>query len=371
MHVILIVAFGIYLSKKINICVKLAGYYFKIEDDKIEIMKEYGSILKNQLSLELGPVSFREIFGMPYIPCDLFSMRKGQLQVVLAQGMAYSIAQTKELVDSGITTLYAFEKERLKLIEHHQEELRRQTRSLSIGDPLENGKKQMNLMTLHLQYLYENPASDDLLKLQIQAAQNSARFLLDNSQIYFELYESFLKQRHYYIFSQPLLSSLFLLGLLKYSKQYSDKEIESLFLTSYLKDIGMSMIPAQKYLADTLTEQDKDLLAKHATYSTTILRGRMTLGASYFAIIENHHAFSLLNNGFRRAPELSNKDYILGFETLAICLMDIVGAMISVRPYREATSLFDALELIRVIIGDQFPQEFKLIVHYFKQLFHK
>ena len=69
---------------------------------------------------------------------------------------------------------------------------------------------------------------------------------------------------------------------------------------------------------------------------------------------------------------LSSKDdpnNIFGFETMMISVMDTVAAMTTDRPFRKAESLFKSLDLIRLLIGDQYPQEFKLIVFYFKNFF--
>jgi HD-GYP domain-containing protein (c-di-GMP phosphodiesterase class II) len=51
--------------------------------------------------------------------------------------------------------------------------------------------------------------------------------------------------------------------------------------------------------------------------------------------------------------------------------MDIIAAIISERPYRKPGKLFDALELTKKMVGNQYPQEFKLIVFFFKTFFSK
>jgi HD-GYP domain-containing protein (c-di-GMP phosphodiesterase class II) len=54
---------------------------------------------------------------------------------------------------------------------------------------------------------------------------------------------------------------------------------------------------------------------------------------------------------------------------MMISVMDTVAAMITDRPFRKAESLYKSLDLIRLLIGEQYPQEFKLIVFYFKNFF--
>ena len=71
----------------------------------------------------------------------------------------------------------------------------------------------------------------------------------------------------------------------------------------------------------------------------------------------------------RLKQEEKQQGIIFGFETIAITVLDIIAAMITGRPYQEPTNLFDALELTKSLIVDDYPQEFKLIVNYFKQFF--
>lgn len=149
------------------------------------------------------------------------------------------------------------EDDRLLLKIAQQENLTSVTRSLSIGDPLEKARLQTNLLTLNMGYLYEDPTDDNNLNLQVQSAKNLAVFLFNKPQIHEALYKEFIKQGHHYIFAQPFLSTLFLLGVMKNSRLYIDKDIELFFLTSYFKDIGMSAVPVEKYNDDHLTDEDK------------------------------------------------------------------------------------------------------------------
>jgi HD-GYP domain-containing protein (c-di-GMP phosphodiesterase class II) len=54
---------------------------------------------------------------------------------------------------------------------------------------------------------------------------------------------------------------------------------------------------------------------------------------------------------------------------MLVTVMDVISAMISGRPYRKASSLYESLDLIKLLIADQYPQEFKLIVTYFRSFF--
>lgn len=332
-------------------------------------MKNPFDILEqNSLNFKLTPISFREIFFIAETPCDIYGQVDGLFKVVLYKKAEISNTLLKELLQKKLANLFVMEQDRTSLRLAQQENLRNVTRSLSIGDPLEKARLQTNLLTLNLGYLYEDPTNDDLLNLQVQSAKNLATFLFNKPQIHEALYKEFIKQGHHYIFAQPFLSTLFLLGVMKNSRLYIDKDIELFFLTSYLKDIGMSAIPVEKYNQIDLDDEDKRLLSTHPQLSVNILKGRISLPPNHLKIIDNHHIYSTLTNRLNLADK-DDPNTVYGFETMMISVMDTVAAMITDRPFRKSESLFKSLDLVRLLIGEQYPQEFKLIVFYFKNFF--
>ena len=330
-------------------------------------MKNPFQILEqNALNYTLTPIAFREVFFIPEAPCDIYAHVDGLFKIVLPKNSEISSSNLKDLLHRGMAQLFVEEKDRPSLRLAQQENLRSVTRSLSIGNPLEKAKLQTNLLTLNLSYLYEDPTNDDLLGLQIQSAKNLSTFLYNKPQIHEPLYFEFLKQGHHYIFAQPFISTLFLLGVMKNSRLYVDKDVELFFLTSYLKDIGMSAIPVEKYNQEHLEDHEKQLLASHPLLSVNILKGRAPLPPNHLRIIENHHIYSTLTNKLNLSDDPNN---MYGFETMMISIMDTVAAMTTDRPFRKSESLFKSLDLVRLLIGEQYPNEFKLIVYYFKNFF--
>lgn len=328
----------------------------------------FDALIQNSMNFKLAPISFREIFFITESPCDIYAQIDGLFKIIIHKKSEISNSLLKELLQKKLANLFVMEEDRFSLRLAQQENLRNVTRSLSIGDPLEKARLQTNLLTLNLGYLYEDPTDDNLLGLQVQSAKNLAIFLFNKPQIHEALYKEFIKLGHHYIFAQPFLSTLFLLGVMKNSRMYIDKDIELFFLTSYLKDIGMSAIPVEKYNQENLDEDDKILLAGHPQLSVNILKGRVPLPPNHLRIIENHHIYSTLTNQLNLADK-DDPNTVYGFETMMISVMDTVAAMITDRPFRKAESLFKSLDLVRILIGEQYPQEFKLIVFYFKNFF--
>lgn len=329
------------------------------------------SIRQSALDYQLTPISIREILNLSSSPCDIYALDDNGLYFEILRKNTYIDNDViKDLVKSKVVFLFVQENERKELIEVQQQNLRLIARSLSIGDAIENGKRLINLLTINMRYLYEYPMDDTILNLQYQGAQNLFRFLYEHPQIHEQLYLDFLKLKHHYIFAQPFLSSLFLLGVLKMSHLFSEKEIEGLFITSYFKDIGMSAIPIEKYDEKELSEDDKRLLIRHADLSVEILHGRIPLSPNHYKIIEGHHSFSKLDSELGPLG-IGNNLMITGIETVFVSCMDIFSAMISPRPYREATSLFEGLEMIKNLVSEEYPNEFRIIVTYFKNFFAK
>jgi hypothetical protein len=332
-------------------------------------MKNPFKILEqNALCFKLMSIAFREVFFIAEAPCDIYAQIDGLFKIVIHRKSEINTHLLKNILQQKISNLFVMDSDRLLLREAQQDNLRNVTRSLSIGDPLIKAKLQANLLTLNLGYLYEDPTNDALLSLQVQSAKNLAIFLYNKPHIHEELYSGFINQGHHYIYAQPFLSTLFTMGVMKHSQMYTDKDIELFFLTSYLKDIGMSAIPVEKYNEENLREEDKILLATHPQLSVKILKGRVPLPPNHIKIIENHHIYSTLTKRYQLVAK-DDPNSIFGFETMIISVMDTVAAMITDRPFRKRETLFKSLDIIRLLISEQYPQEFKLIVVYFKNFF--
>lgn len=331
-------------------------------------MNAHDLFKQSHLALTLVPFTIRELFFLQSCPCDIYTFENGIFTEILRKG-AYLEAKTlKELIQKGHTKVFTHESQRGNLIEIQQNNLRQVTRSFSMGNPIDNCKRQLNLLSINLRYLFEDPTNDETLNLQYQSLKILFTFLFENPRKHEQIYHEFIRQGHHYIFTQPFISSLFLLGILKQSHAYSEKDIEQLFLTSYFKDVGMSAIPVEKYDLEELTEHDKYILAQHAKLSVQILQGRLQIPPSHFHIIESHHSFSSLRLGMENPPK-ENDLLVSGFETMMVNICDIVAAAISPRPYREPDTLFHALDLVKILMSSQYPDEFKLIVTYFRNFF--
>jgi HD-GYP domain-containing protein (c-di-GMP phosphodiesterase class II) len=331
-------------------------------------------IERSHLALKLTPISIRELLFINDTPCDIYGLKNGLFSPLIGKNSFINKNILKELIEKGQVNLFVYHDDRQELVRYVQNSLGQISRSLSVGNPLDKARRLLNLLTITMSYLYQNPTDDELLAPQVQSAKNLAYFLLNNFHLHEPLYREYKKQKHHYIYSQPLISSILTLGVLKYSGLFNDSEIEGLFITSYFKDIGMSAIPIEKYdQQEELDQDEKILLAGHAQHSAQILKGRGSFTPQQLAIIENHHSFSLLPRAESKTKNEEKEEqadrFITGVESMIISTMDIIAAMTNERPYRKAANLFEALELNKKLIAERYPQEFRIIVSYFKSTF--
>ncbi len=332
-------------------------------------MKTLDILKQSHLSLHLSPITIRELIGLGHCPADIFIFENEQYILSIKKGAYLDTKILREHIQKGHSSVFVRESGRDSIISAQQENLRVITRSFSMGDSKDNAIKQLNLLTINLRYLFEDPTNDETLNLQHQSLKILFNYLFKNSKHHEEIFHHYIKQGHHYIFAQPVLSSIFLIGILKTAHVYSQKDIENLFIASYFKDIGMCAIPLEKYDQDELSIKDKQILSKHSETSVRILKGRLPLTPNYFEVIKYHHSFSLLKRDLGTELSFNDNMRIIGFETVMVNICDIIAAMISPRPYREAESLYDSLKLVREIISPEYPNEFKLIVNYFRNFF--
>lgn len=324
----------------------------------------------HKLSLKLKPILVGELHLAKKLNKPAYIYRSGLFIPVIHEGSVPTRDIINTLIRNSFHEVFVFDEDLAEIKKNLESALIKITRSLSVGDPVDNGTKDLKLLSLNLGGLYRNPHNDDLLMLQFQSSQNLSKFLIENKRLQSHFYESLQKENFHFTIAQPMLSSLMLLSFLQSIHLFHDKEVENLFLASYLKDIGISMIPDSKYDQKTLSDRDKEMFANHADYSFDLLEGRVPLSKNYLTIVKNHH---FLNSRIkdlalkRRTPR--DADTIVGLESTLVAVFDIIVAMTSQRPFRKERTLYQTLEVVKMIMADDYPQEFKALVVFLKQFY--
>jgi hypothetical protein len=335
-------------------------------------LKEIPSYIEHhKLALKLKPILVGELYLARKLKFPVFIFMNGMFYPVISEGTFPTKDIITTLIRNSYREVYLYPEDIAEIKTNLENALIKITRSLSVGDPLENGTKDLKLLSLNMAGVYQNPHNDDLLMLQFQSSQNLSKFLIENKKFLPFYFQSLTKENFHFTLSQPMLSSLMLLAFLQTIHLFHEKEIENLFLASYLKDIGISLIPEGKFDSKVLSDRDKELFASHADFSFDLLEGRIPLSKNYLTIIKHHH---FLNDKLKELvgkdeKKSHDKDLVLGIESTLVAVFDIVVAMTSARPYRKSLSLYQALDIIKRMMADEYPQEFRALVGFLKQFY--
>lgn len=328
-------------------------------------MEAFRLLHDNTQALSYIPVGVKEVLVQGVIPANIFIFENGRFNYIFSKGEVITKEKIQKIVQLAVPTLYISKKDYSLLKEGLEEIIRKCGRSMSMGAGAENAKRMMNLLAIHLGMVFRGPTDDVALGLHYQSVRALAIFLLDNKKLISELYFAVDKMNHYYIYSQPLTSSLMFFGLLSSTQIFSAREMEVLFIASYFKDLGLSLLPGEMLNRSDLAPQEKQLMALHPNSSSRILQGRVPLAQNYLTMIENHHIHSLLDKNVK----MHNGDSIMGIETLFMSLTDMLAAMSSQRPYRDRMDLYSSLNYLKNIVCTDYPQEFRAMVQYVHKLY--
>jgi hypothetical protein len=323
----------------------------------------------HKLPLKLKPILVGELHLAKKLIRPAYIFRSGLFIPIINEGSTPSRDVINTLIRNSFLEVFVFEEDLAEIKKNLESALVKITRSLSVGDPIENGTKDIKLLSLNLGGLYRNPHNDELLMLQFQSSQNLSKFLMENKRLQPQFYESLQNEHFHFTLAQPMLSSLMLLSFLQAIHLFHDKEVENLFLASYLKDIGISMIPDNKYDLKSLTERDKEMFANHADYSFDLLEGRVPLSKNYLTIVKNHHFLNDKIKDLALNRKSAESETIMGIESTLVAVFDIIVAMTSKRPFRDERSMYQTLEVVKKIMADDYPQEFRALVVFLKQFY--
>jgi putative nucleotidyltransferase with HDIG domain len=128
-----------------------------------------------------------------------------------------------------------------------------------------------------------------------------------------------------------------------------DPEIEFGFL---LHDIGKVAIPDSiLYKPGPLTDKERALMAQHPVIGAQIVRGIDFLGEALNVVRSHHERW----DGHGYPDELAGEAIPLSARAFAVA--DVLDALTTDRPYRPASTLRSARELIVAEAGQQFDPE--------------
>ncbi len=324
--------------------------------------KAYSLMQDSSLIFKLTSVSLREIIIFSdNFPCDVYQKINGVPHKIFTKNQSIDKSQLQKVIQENKSSLFIIKEDKKIIIENINKQLITKCRNLSQGNIENNIKNTMELLAIHMSYLYEKPNDNHIIKSHFQIVKNLANALVIRPHLISKMYNWYDKKQYYYIISQPIQSSLLVMGFLSEAKAIKESEIiVDTFITSYFKDIGMALLPQYLYKKKFLSEDELITISNHPEYSVNILSKNAPISKNQLDIILNHHNISSSKNKL---------DTLIGMETFIISAMDILCATIHTRPYREEIPLFTSLGILSNLFSDKHPHEFKLIVNYCKDFF--
>ena len=327
---------------------------------------------KHRLSFQLKPIFIGQLLFVDSLEYPAFHYQEGEFKLILDAHEGITSQFVAEYAKNFSQNIFIYHEDFELLNSKLKEELTKLTRSLSIGNIQKNALKHTNLLSMQMGNLYNDPFNDELLSNQFQNSKNLSILMLQNKEMPKLLYHHLAESKYHFTVTQPLLSSFMFLSFIQSLKIFNERELEGLFLTSYFKDLGMSFIPREKFELAHLNQFDRNLFSDHAKNSMLLLDGRVPLSKNQLSLIKNHHYLNykiqtLVQNELVEPEE----KYLTGIESTLLSATDIITAMTSSRPYRQSISSFKALELLKKVISDEYPQEFKALVYFIKNFLDK
>lgn len=230
-------------------------------------------------------------------------------------------------------------------------------KKFSHGSPVHNGLRLLNLCLLHQKFVYKDPFNKEILQGHHQITKLVSEIFVNYQKFTPTIFNKFSKLGHYFLFSQPLKSTLIFSHLLEESKVFEKKFNQTLFITSLFKDIGMSLINERTLLTKNINKKQREEINCHSSYSYLICKDNLHLSTTQLNLIKHHH-------------DIKSEKILFGPELIFLHFSDVLSAMISDRPYRPKNSLYKALELIKISTPPSNKEEFKFLVNFSTKFFN-
>lgn len=326
--------------------------------------------MQHQVGLNLVPISVQQLLIMERSIGQVFINTKGVYRAIFDPLTIIKPVEIEQFHKKGITQFYVTEEDFSQIKNLMYQRLQDATRKLSVGDALESGTHYLFTLIQNLSLLYEDYHNQKLLSLIFHTSPSFTIYLQSNKKIISHLYRVVSEDRSHYLFKQPVLSSLFLTAFITQYNIFSPREVQDLFLISLLKDLGMCFLPREAWDTKGLDSFQQEALNKHTQNSVQLLKDRIPIHQSGLHIIEHHHFHNDTVRTFLKDQKVEQDPTLVhGIETTVTALSDLVCAMYSPRPYRNAYPVDVIKKITHLILKDNYTEEDKLLSKFIDHFF--
>lgn len=190
-----------------------------------------------------------------------------------------------------------------------------------------------------ISYLYSNTEAEDLADASKSIASELLKAIDANDALAVDI--SMLKVSDEYTFKHSVDVATMAMVVAK-KMGFSEEEVCDVGVAGLLHDLGKSKVPTEVLnKPGKLTNEEFDVMKKHPIYSYNILKDNKGIKDAVKLAVLQHH------------EKINGQGYPMGLSSPQICkfakiltVVDIYDALVTERPYKEAFTQRDAVEML-------------------------
>ncbi len=190
-----------------------------------------------------------------------------------------------------------------------------------------------------ISYLYSNTEAEDLADASKSIASELLKAIDDNDALAVDI--SMLKVSDEYTFKHSVDVATMAMVVAK-KMGYSEEDVYDVGVAGLLHDLGKSKVPTEILnKPGRLTDEEFEIMKQHVIYSYSILKDNKGIKDSIKLAVLQHH------------EKINGQGYPMGVDGTQInkfarilAVVDIYDALVTERPYKEAFTQRDAVEML-------------------------
>lgn len=268
-------------------------------------------------------------------------------RVLIARNTPLEVFHKEALIKMGVMGIYIREGEEddIDLEKKKDEQIIAEVKD-ELDKIIESDRAKVNLsesvkqqVAEGIQYIYNDTDSPDFTKITRSITNDLMRAIVDNDAIAVDISALKISDEYTFKHSVDVATMAMIVGK---KHGLSDAEVHEIGIAGLLHDVGKSKIPNEILnKVAPLTEQEFDLMKQHSLFGYGILKDKNDLSNSIKLGVLQHH------------EKMNGSGYPMGVTSHRISLFariisvaDIYDALVTERPYKDAFSPRDAVEMI-------------------------
>jgi putative nucleotidyltransferase with HDIG domain len=299
---------------------------------------------------EYHPIQLDSLVIDTVLDFDLHSKTTGDAYVLFrGRDLEFGARHREGLLSHGVQTLYVSEEDQRQYGRYVEQNIGRLTADPKVSQ-LKKAEMLYSVSKGVLLDAFANPRSTDLVKRVDQIMPHMVDALVQGKEALASMIS--MMSYDYYTFTHSINVSTFTVALANEVGVTNRQELYELGSGALLHDIGKSEIPKEILnKKGALTAEEMEVMKSHVVRGEEILRMKPGMTASRMLPVSLHHE-KLSGRGYPRG--LKAEQIHLHGRIIGIC--DCFDAMTTRRSYSPGISAFQALELMKGSLFDDYDQ---------------